>query len=183
MAIATFDELRYTARHDADDRARLAKSIGGKNLFLSHSLADLPHLKYAVDLLEQNGARVYIDVKDASVANVSAADAAKRLRSAIRETRRLVVLVTENTHTSRWIPWEMGLADAVTSVGADRIALLPLRSSSSASELWAKQEYFELLHGSNASSPVRDRRGSFICPMEEFATCRTGWTSRSQPEA
>lgn len=36
----------------------------------------------------------------------------------------------------------MGLADAAT--GQDRIALLPLRASSSASELWAKQEYFEL---------------------------------------
>jgi hypothetical protein len=142
MAIATYDELRYQARYDADDRARLAKSITGKNLFLSHSLADLPHLKYAVDLLEQNGARVYIDVRDAAASSVTAAEAAKRLRVAIRDTKRLVVLVTENTHTSRWIPWEMGLADATT--GVDRIALLPLRSSTSASELWAKQEYFEL---------------------------------------
>jgi hypothetical protein len=142
MAIATFDELRRTARLDAADRERLAKSLGGKNLFLSHSLSDLDHVKYAVDLLEQNGARVYIDVADASIANANATDAAKRLRNAIRETRRLVVLVTENTKTSRWIPWEMGLADATT--GVDRIALLPLRSSGTASELWAKQEYFEL---------------------------------------
>jgi hypothetical protein len=142
MAIATFDELRHVARYDAEDRFRVAKSIGGKNLFLSHSLSDLQHVKFAVDLLEQNGAKVYVDVRDASVANVSAAEAAKRLRSAIRETKRLVVVATENTHTSRWIPWEMGLADAAT--GQDRIALLPLRATSSASELWARQEYFEL---------------------------------------
>lgn len=142
MSIATFDELRQTARYDSEERAQLAKSITGKNLFLSHSHADFSYLKYAVDLLEQNGARVYIDVRDASVANVSASEAAKRLRSTIRAAGRLVVLVTENTHTSRWIPWEMGLADAAK--GPDRIALLPLRASSTASEMRAKQEYFEL---------------------------------------
>jgi hypothetical protein len=31
-----------------------------------------------------------------------------RLRKAIQQTRGLAVLVTENTRTSRWLPWEMG---------------------------------------------------------------------------
>lgn len=142
MAIATFDDVRRQARYDSDDRAKLAKSMGGKNLFLSHSLSDLQHAKYAVDVLEQNGARVYIDVADAAIASSTSRDVAARLRTAIRECRRLVVLVTENTRTSRWIPWEMGIADAIS--GGERVALLPLKATASASDLWAQQEYFDL---------------------------------------
>jgi TIR domain len=143
MAIATFDDLRYTARYDSADRARLAKSVGGKNLFLSHSQSDIGTAAQAVDILEQHGARVYMDVRDSGIASsTSDVDIAKRLRNAIQTTRRLVVLVSENTRTSRWIPWEIGVADGIG--GADRVALFPIRKDVNTSDLWAHQEYFEL---------------------------------------
>jgi hypothetical protein len=179
MAIATFDDLRNVARYDNEDRVKIAKSLTGKNLFLSHSQSDLQHAKYAMDLLEQNGARVYIDVRDGSLQDASDIDVAKRLRNAIKECKRLVVLVTENTRTSRWVPWEMGLADAVA--GIDHLALLPLRASATAAELWAQQEYFNLYarverHYSAATGSswlVRTRDGAYIGLSQ--------WVERSRP--
>jgi TIR domain len=143
MAIATLEDLRYTARWDSADRVKLAKSIDGKNVFLSHSQSDLRPAEFAVDILEQHGASVYIDVRDAVVASASSdREIAMRLRKAIQQTRRLAVLVTENTSTSRWIPWEMGVADGIGGPG--RVALFPFRRDANAPSLWAEQEYFEL---------------------------------------
>ena len=142
MAIATFDELRSNSPFLSDDRVKLAKSLTSKNLFLSHSLSDTEPARRALALLEQHGATVYLDIEDVGLKSASSADVAGRLRRAIEQCRRLVVIVTENTQTSRWIPWEMGLADAFATPA--RVALLPLRPSATASELWVKQEYFDL---------------------------------------
>ena len=143
MAIATLDDLRSTARWDSDDRAKLAKSVGGKNIFLSHSQSDLRPAVHAIDILEQHGANVYMDVRDAEIASSSSdREIAMRLRRAIQQTRRLAVLVTENTSTSRWIPWEMGVADGIS--GPEKVAVFPFRRDSNAASLWAEQEYFEL---------------------------------------
>lgn len=64
------------------------------------------------------------------------------MRKAVASCRRLVVLVTEETATSRWLPWETGLADGVA--GSEQVALLPLRPSATASDLWLQQRYFDL---------------------------------------
>ena len=126
----------------SEDGVKIAKSIRDKDLFLSHSLSDTSSVRDAVGLLQQHGANVYCDINDAFLAAALFLDVASRLRRAIQTCRRLVVLMTENTHTSRWIPWEVGLADAFAT--SARVALLPLCSSNSSSELWATQEYFEL---------------------------------------
>lgn len=118
------------------------KSFRDKNLFLSHSLNDLGPARAAVNLLERHGASVYLDVEDASLKSSSPSDIASRLRNAIRSCRRLVVIVTENTQASRWIPWEMGIADV--EFGESRVALLPTKEYSFSAEDWAEQAYFNL---------------------------------------
>jgi hypothetical protein len=143
MAIATFDDLRVFSPYLSDDGVRIAKSRASKNLFLSHSLSDVAPARHAVAVLQEHGASVYIDIEDGGMkAASSSSDIATRLRGAIETCKRLVVIVTENTHTSRWIPWEVGLSDAFNGTG--RVALLPLKQSASARELWVNQEYFDL---------------------------------------
>lgn len=139
MSVATFDQLRASAGTVPEGRIKLAKSMIRKDLFLSHSHRDVAHIGAAIQLLESHGASVYVDTLESG--SPSPQEMASHLRQAVVRCRRLVALVTEATSSSRWIPWEMGLADG--SAGTTQVALLPLRASGGA-ELWAKQEYFEL---------------------------------------
>ena len=139
MAVATFDQLRASGGVITEGRIKIATSLASKNLFLSHSHRDIAHLGAALGLLEGYGASVYVDVRDAIGGDPN--QVAERLRKAVVSCRRLVALVTEATSTSRWIPWEMGLADG--AAGSTQIALLPLRATG-ADALWAQQEYFDL---------------------------------------
>ena len=143
MAIATFDQLRGATPHGDSLRFdSIRKSLDDKNLFLSHQMSDLAPAKAAVNLLERHGASVYLDVEDASLQASSPNQIAARLRNAIRACRRLVVIVTDNTQTSRWIPWEMGIADQ--QFGDSRVALLPIKPQSYSAEDWTQQSYFNL---------------------------------------
>jgi hypothetical protein len=163
MAIATFDELFNDSPYVSDENVNLAKSLTYKNLFLSHSLVDVKHTKWALGILEQYGARVYIDVRDASLNNIGVVDIASRLRTVIRECKRLVTLVTENTQTSRWIPWEMG-------------------PSINASELWARQEYFALYPRIEREYSPSYNKYSYVVHLPRGGTCSlTDWLGRSKP--
>ena len=179
MAIATFDQLRASSslgEHVRMDDVR--KSYRDKNLFLSHSLSDLRPAKSAVNLLERHGASVYLDVEDPGLQSTSPKETAQRLRSAIRTCRRLVVVITENTQTSRWIPWEMGIADQ--ELGESRVALLPAKAQSYSAEDWSEQSYFNLYariepHSVNASPTwlVRTSAGAWISLSD--------WVSNTKP--
>jgi hypothetical protein len=99
------------------------------------------------------------------------------LRKAIRACRRLVVVVTENTQTSRWIPWEMGIADV--EFGEARVALLPIKPNSYSAEDWSEQAYFNLYAriepGTTAPSPswlVRTSQGKWISLVEWIQSTR-----------
>lgn len=139
MSVATFDQLRASAGTVAEGRIKLAKSMNRKDLFLSHSHRDVAHVGPAIELLESHGASVYVDALESG--SPSPQEMASHLRQVVVRCKRLVALVTEATSSSRWIPWEMGLADG--SAGTTQVALLPLRPSGG-SELWAQQEYFDL---------------------------------------
>jgi len=180
MTIATFDQLRASSPHGDSLRLdELRKSLADKNLFLSHSLTDLAPAKAAVNLLERHGASVYLDIQDASLQSRTPRDIANTLRNAIRSCRRLVVVVTENTQTSRWIPWEMGIADA--DVGELRVALLPTRPNLFSAADWSDQAYFTLyarIEPANADpNPtwlVRTSSGQWISLAEWITTTRPG---------
>ncbi|MGE0395971.1 MAG: toll/interleukin-1 receptor domain-containing protein [Kofleriaceae bacterium] len=182
MAIATFDELFNDSPYVSDDMVKLAKSLTTKNLFLSHSLADLKHAKWALGILENHGARVYVDVRDAALTSMAVTDIAARLRAVIRECKRLVALVTENTSSSRWIPWEMGLADAVAT--EDRVALFPLRPASSSSEAWARQEYFALYPRIEREYSYVQSKNTYVVHLPRGGTCSLSeWLNRSRPSS
>lgn len=142
MAIATYAQLRGEGGVVAERRVKLARSLAEKDLFLSYSHKDAAHVRPALGLLEQHGANVYVDLQDGGIKGLAGSDIAARLRQTVRRCRRLVVIVSDQTGSSRWIPWEMGLADGIA--GSDHVALLPLRPGPSASTLWLNQKYFDL---------------------------------------
>lgn len=94
-----------------------------------------------IAVLEGHGGRVYIDKSDNRLPESPTRETAEILRSTIKSCRRFVVFVTTNSKDSRWVPWELGLADG--EKGSYQVALFPA-ASRSYERAWAEQEYLGL---------------------------------------
>lgn len=119
--------------------AKASTSVG--SIFLSHSSADDEFVAGAVVFLMQFGFPVYTDNHDRRLPVPPNTQTAKILKDEIKKSRRFVVFVSPNSRFSRWIPWELGLADGYKDVVP--IGILPVTSTGE-EENWAKEEYFGL---------------------------------------
>ncbi|WP_380879063.1 hypothetical protein ACFB49_20140 [Sphingomonas sp. DBB INV C78] len=138
----TGDELRQWG----DDLGPLRKTIVEKAAarlpqyatFLSHSSRDADILPGAIRILENHGARVYLDKKDPSLPPYTSRDTADILRKRINESKKFILLASNNSKDSRWVPWELGLADGYKN--PRNAAIFP--SVDKQTEIaWTEQEY------------------------------------------
>lgn len=95
------------------------------DIFLSHAIADAELVLGVKQLLEQQGATVYVDWShdrqlDRSKVNV---ETAALLRQRMRQSKSLIYLATDAATTSKWMPWELGFFDGYRS---GCVAIMPL---------------------------------------------------------
>lgn len=121
--------------------AKARRATAASSTFLAHSSADVREVAGAVQLLENHGAKVYIDKKDATLPPYTSEETADALKKRIHESRRFVMLASKNSQQSKWVPWELGLADGVKML--KNIALLPA-SDSEDDTTWTSWEYLGL---------------------------------------
>lgn len=175
---ATFDNLERLGRSTSNHRLlkAAAESKIGKNVFLAHSSLDEELLPVVISILEKEGGRVYIDKTDESLPVKTNQETADTLRKRIRELRRFVVFVTTNSRLSRWIPWELGLADGLK--GEFPVALFPALQDPLVHH-WPRQEYFGLyqhiVRGSFSGETreqwlVYNRRENTAVPLRQWFT-------------
>lgn len=141
----TFDQLdQFTKSLSASASGRIvanASQRAGKNVFLSHSSKDTSYLPAVITLLENHGGRVYVDVKDDELPKNPSVDTARILRENLRSCRKFMLLVTTNSKSSKWIPWELGLGDGEKH--PKNVALIPA-AQHVWDQSWAEQEYLGL---------------------------------------
>jgi hypothetical protein len=118
-------------------RRTASKSAKG-SVFLSHSTADEDILPAVIQLLEEHGASVYIDKKDDSLPPYTNHQTALALKERIQQSKKFIVLTSVKSKESRWVPWELGLADG--TLLPKNIAVLPAVDSSNDYE-WSEREY------------------------------------------
>ena len=111
------------------------------DIFLSHSLKDKQLILGIKELIEESGYSVYIDwvddpQLDRANVNVQTADI---LRIRMKQSKFLVYVDSNNSTTSKWMPWELGYFDGYKS---NSIGILPIRSNSQGTYLG--QEYLGL---------------------------------------
>lgn len=146
MQFVTRAELRsFAASKTASEQASIRKSAASQTLvgstFLSHSSKDEDLVMGATIVLENHGARVYTDEVDPEMPPYTSEETARLLKSRINQTERFVLLTSQNSKESRWVPWELGIADGYK--GLYPIALFP--SSDNANDMsWASWEYLGL---------------------------------------
>jgi hypothetical protein len=107
-------------------------------IFLSHSHKDRDLIEPTLAFLRSHGVKIYIDWMDEGMPDVVSGDTAKKLKERIKQQKKFLVLVTENSKNSRWVPWELGYADPTK--GMDHIASFPVTDS----EDFADNEYLRI---------------------------------------
>jgi hypothetical protein len=123
---------------------RLSKSSLDTNydIFLSHSYKDRDVIFKLCELLEKNGFSVYVDwIEDPELdrSEISVRSAI-RLRKRMKHCRCLMFVVTGNASESKWMPWELGFMDSLTS----KVAIVPVNKSSTEKPIYSGQEYLGL---------------------------------------
>lgn len=108
-------ELRnILAAKSLSDRKRILESASlssGVSTFLSHSSKDKEIVEAVIQILYSHGAKVYIDEVDPLMPPYTTAETAAIIKKRIGQNQRFVLLASENSKESRWVPWELGVAD------------------------------------------------------------------------
>jgi hypothetical protein len=107
-------------------------------VFLSHSHKDRDLIQPTLAFLRSHGVKIYVDWMDEGMPDVVSGETAKKLKERIQQQKKFVVLVTENSKDSRWVPWELGYADPTK--GMNHIASLPVTESVD----FAQNEYLKI---------------------------------------
>jgi hypothetical protein len=107
-------------------------------IFLSHSHKDRELVQPAVAFLRSHGVKIYVDWLDAGMPDVVSGETAKIIKDRIKQHKKFLVMVTENSKDSRWVPWELGYADPVK--GMDHIASFPVAEHTD----FAQNEYMKI---------------------------------------
>lgn len=130
---------------DAQMRTEIRKRAEGRSpsnaTFLSHSSKDSDVLVPVIRILESHGASVYIDKKDPALPPYTSKKTAMVLRDRIGQAKKFVLLASENSKDSRWVPWELGIADGRKS--ESNIAIFPVLEKQGDTQ-WMSWEYIGL---------------------------------------
>lgn len=99
-------------------------SSSTKRIFLSHSHKDQVLAKGLKNYLQSLGIDLYIDWLDSSMPAVTSRDTATQLKKRIKDSHHVLVLATDSAINSRWVPWEIGVADIEKT--PDGISIMPV---------------------------------------------------------
>ncbi|MBU2610296.1 MAG: toll/interleukin-1 receptor domain-containing protein [Chloroflexi bacterium] len=102
-----------------------AKSDARVSIFLSHSHKDKELVEGFINYLAfSSRIKIYVDWQDSDMPAVTNRDTALRIKKKIDEMDYFLVLATRNAMNSKWVPWEIGVADRAKTT--NRIAIIPV---------------------------------------------------------
>lgn len=131
MAFFTERELRGYAsypRHTSFSNIKEASASAKLTIFLSHSHKDKTLVEGLIRYLDKLGVAVYVDWNDSAMPRITNRTTAEQIKKAIGINDLFVVLATNNALASKWVPWEVGVADQIK--GEDRLMIIPVKDDS-----------------------------------------------------
>ena len=123
------------------EEAKVTAASASFDVFLSHSINDAELVTGVKALLEGQGLRVYVDWAEDPFLDRSkvSKETASLLRQRMRQSKSLVYLATDNSTSSKWMPWEVGYFDGFKP---GCVAIMPVLDQES--QTFAGQEYLAL---------------------------------------
>lgn len=126
MVYLTEKQLRhYSKQSSMYDKVIFEASR--KNVFLSHSHKDKELVQYLQNMFLSLGIDLYIDWNDKDISTVTDRKTAEQIKKKIDSMEYFFILATNNAMLSRWVPWEIGIADALKQ---DKICIIPVEDDS-----------------------------------------------------
>ena len=135
--VQTFNKTIILENYTIEKKA----SYQSFDVFLSHSTKDKDVLPSVINFLSLYGVNVYIDKTDKELPCNTSPETGDILKKRIQESKKFIVLVSSNSKDSKWIPWELGIADGKKKI--KNIALFPNVQNVSMPS-WPEQEYLGL---------------------------------------
>ncbi|MBS1773438.1 MAG: toll/interleukin-1 receptor domain-containing protein [Bacteroidetes bacterium] len=114
-------------------------------VFLSHKHKDLDdeeELKGFIELLEDNGVKVYIDSMDNTLPTQTTGDTANRIKEIIKYCNKFVLMATSKAIQSYWCNWELGIGDVHKF--QKHIAILPIKEKGEFDSQYKGNEYLQI---------------------------------------
>lgn len=107
-----------------DESARSEPTSSEFDIFLSHAYLDANLVTGLKIDIEEMGYSVYVDWIQDSQLNRTKVDkeTANRLRSRMKQCKSLFYATSDNSSSSKWMPWECGYFDGVKG----RVAICPI---------------------------------------------------------
>lgn len=128
MAYFTEKQLRsyntYQFNESADRVLKKSASLAKHTVFLSHSHKDSGLANGLKNHLAQLGLSIYIDLEDSDLSKSTDRNTAERIKNKIKELNYFFLLATNNSVRSRWVPWELGIADGYKDF--EKILIIPV---------------------------------------------------------
>jgi hypothetical protein len=140
----TFAENRSAKTHGIKTASKSAK------IFLSHSHKDKDLIEGGGVFLNQFNVTIYVDWLDDDMPETTNPTTAAKIKTKIAENAKFILLATPNALASKWVPWELGIADGLKS--NDHVAILPVASPTGG---WAGNEYvglYPMIHPTASNS-------------------------------
>lgn len=117
----------YAFNESANRNLKASASSASATIFLSHSHKDKELAKGLKNYLANLGLSLYIDWEDTDMPIPPNRETATTLKRRINSTEYFLMLCTDNALQSRWVPWEVGIADTQKALG--KILIAPVADS------------------------------------------------------
>ena len=115
MAYFTERQLRdYNLQYFSESTEKTLQksaSVTKNTAFLSYSHKDTEIAKGFRAMLQKRGIMLYVDLLDPDLGTNTNRETAIKVRQKIIESNYFFLLATNNSVTSKWMPWELGVAD------------------------------------------------------------------------
>ena len=129
-------------------------------VFLSHKHDDLKDLRGVIGVLENIGAKVYIDSMDNKMPNETNGDTAKRIKEVIKFCKKFILLATDKAIESYWCNWELGIGDVHHF--SRHIAILPMKGKGTYDHNYKGNEYLQIYPQITYYNAFRNFRGDYF---------------------
>jgi hypothetical protein len=114
-------------------------------VFLSHKHKDLQEEEEArgvIEMLENLGAKVYIDSMDNKMPDNTSGETAARIKEIIKYCNKFILLAQEKAIESYWCNWELGIGDVHKYM--DNIAIIPVKEKGEYDSKYKGNEYLQI---------------------------------------
>ncbi|MEO7313384.1 MAG: toll/interleukin-1 receptor domain-containing protein [Chitinophagaceae bacterium] len=114
-------------------------------VFISHKhsdLEDVEELKGFMEIIEELGAKIYIDSMDNKIPGHTCGDTALRIKDVIKHCKKFILIATEKAIESYWCNWELGIGD--THKYIEHIAIVPIKEKGEYDFQYKGNEYLQI---------------------------------------